>query len=361
MCYRYIAVGNEPFLTSYNGIFTDSTLPALANIQQALVDSGLGHRIKATVPFNADVYCSPANNPLPSAGRFRPEIRHQMTQILRHLNSHHAPFLINIYPFISLYQDPNFPVDYAFFDGTASPLSDGKIQYTNVFDANFDTLVWSLKKARAPDVKIVIGEIGWPTDGDKRATLRNAKRFYDGLLRKLAEGTPMRPGRLDAYLFSLFDEDTKSVLPGNFERHWGIFRYDGKPKFRTNLTVVGAKGVQYLARQWCVFDEKAADEYGYIAASMDYACSNADCTALGYGSSCGGLGVRGNASYAFNAYFQAMDQDERACDFHGLAKIVTDDPSPGRCRFPIQIVSNRAGELGRRRLVVVVILVILFV
>jgi exo-beta-1,3-glucanase (GH17 family) len=98
-------------------------------------------------------------------------------------------------------------------------------QYNNVFDANLDTLVWSLKKAGVPDLKIIVGEVGWPTDGDKNANPNNAKKFYDGFLKKMAkkEGTPMRPGAMDVYLFGLIDEDLKSILPGNFERHWGIF------------------------------------------------------------------------------------------------------------------------------------------
>ncbi|KAE8787503.1 Glucan endo-1,3-beta-glucosidase 8 [Hordeum vulgare] len=70
-----------------------------------------------------------------------------------------------------------------------------------------------------------------------------------------------------------------------------------------------------------------------------YACSNADCTALGYGCSCNGLNHDGNISYAFNIYFQTMDQDVRACSFGDLAKIVTTNASQGGCVFPVQILS----------------------
>jgi hypothetical protein len=38
------------------------TLPALKNIQTSLNNAGLGSSIKATVPFNADVYYSPDSN-----------------------------------------------------------------------------------------------------------------------------------------------------------------------------------------------------------------------------------------------------------------------------------------------------------
>lgn len=118
--HRYVGVGNEPFLSSYNGSFLNITLPALQNIQNALNEAGVGDSIKATVPLNADVYNSPESNPVPSAGRFRTDISELMTQIVQFLNKNNAPFTVNIYPFLSLYGNDNFPFDYAFFDGVSS-------------------------------------------------------------------------------------------------------------------------------------------------------------------------------------------------------------------------------------------------
>ncbi|XP_019058478.1 PREDICTED: glucan endo-1,3-beta-glucosidase 8-like [Tarenaya hassleriana] len=164
---RYVAVGNEPFLTSYNGSFVNLTFPALQNVQNALNEARLGH-VKATVPLNADVYDSPANNQVPSAGRFRPDIISQMTEIVDFLGKNNAPFTINIYPFLSLYGSSDFPFDYAFFDGPTQIVDNG-IQYNNVFDANFDTLVSALKAIGHGDMPIIVGEVGWPTDGDKNA------------------------------------------------------------------------------------------------------------------------------------------------------------------------------------------------
>lgn len=347
---KYIAVGNEPFLATYNNSFDKITFPALKNIQKALDESGAGTRIKATIPLNADVYGSPEDNPVPSAGDFKPGYRKLMQDIVKFLHQNGAPFLVNIYPFLSLYQGEDFPLDYAFFEGRSAPVVDGNIQYTNVFDANFDTLVWSLKKAGVPDIKIVVGEVGWPTDGDQYANSKLAKRFYDGFLKKIAkkEGTPLRPGKIEVYLFGLIDEDLKSIAPGNFERHWGIFTYDGKPKFPMDLTgkdndklLVPVKNVTYLPEQWCTLNEHG-DKTADLSGNVNYACSAGDCTALGYGSSCNGLDERGNISYAFNMYFQMQDQDVRACDFQGLAVITTKNASRNGCLFPVQIFS--AGE-----------------
>ncbi|CAA6672730.1 unnamed protein product [Spirodela intermedia] len=333
----YVAVGNEPFLKSYNGSYLKTTVPALKNVQKALDEEGRGSR-----------------PPSPSTPTFRADIRHLMQQIVDFLHASGAPFLVNIYPFLSLYENQNFPFDFAFFGAGGRSIADKGLQYSNVFDANFDTLLWSLKKAGAGDLKVIVGEVGWPTDGDKSASPALAERFYGGLMKKLAaeEGTPLRPGKMEVYIFSLIDEDLKSIAPGGFERHWGILRYDGKPKFRLDLTgkgggtarwVAGVAGVQYLPAQWCVFDKAAKKEdLPLLEGNVDYACSHGDCTSLGYGSSCGALDAAGNVSYAFNMYFQMQDQDIRACDFQGLAKITDKNASRGTCLFPIQIVSAAA-------------------
>ncbi|KAK9134368.1 hypothetical protein Syun_013698 [Stephania yunnanensis] len=353
---KYVAVGNEPFLRTYNGTFLNFTLPALMNIQHALNDAGLGDSVKTTVPFNADIYNSPDSNPVPSAGDFRPDIRHLTIQIVQFLHENGAPFTVNIYPFLSLYSDAYFPVNYAFFDGYNKPMKDRGAVYSNVFDANLDTLIWALKKAGYPDMPIIVGEVGWPTDGDKHANLNAAKRFNQGLLHHVlsGKGTPLRSGEIDVYLFSLIDESDKSIAPGNFERHWGMFEFDGKPKYELDLSgklenkgLVAAQGVKYLRRRWCVLDRKADDLFD-LPETVDYACTFSDCTALGYGSSCNHLGVGGNASYAFNMYYQAMNQKSSNCDFAGLAIETDEDPSPENCTFPIMIAYGRSESLLRK-------------
>ena len=67
-----------------------------------------------------------------------------MVAIVKFLSDNGGPFIVNIYPFISLYIDSNFPVEYAFFDGNPLPFVDGKATYSNMFDANYDTLMWAL-------------------------------------------------------------------------------------------------------------------------------------------------------------------------------------------------------------------------
>ena len=366
---RYVAVGNEPFLSTYNGSFEATTLPALQNIQAALTKSGLSKRVKVTVPLNADVYQSSSEKP--SDGGFRPDINNVMLQIVKFLNNNGAPFTVNIYPFISLYADPNFPVDYAFFNGYQPTINDNGRNYDNVFDANHDTLVWALQKNGFGNLPIIVGEIGWPTDGDRNANLQYAQRFNQGFMSRYmsGKGTPMRPGPIDAYLFSLIDEDAKSIQPGNFERHWGMFYFDAQPKYQLNLGsargngLVGASGVDHLAKKWCVLKPSANLNDDQLAPSVAYACQNADCTSLGYGTSCGNLDVHGNISYAFNSYYQINDQMDSACKFPSLSMITDKDPSVGDCKFRIMIQTDSAelhGKVGYLTTVLCFFVLLLF-
>ncbi|XP_031250420.1 glucan endo-1,3-beta-glucosidase 8-like [Pistacia vera] len=343
---KYIAVGNEPFLKSYNGTFVKPTLPALKNVQKALNEAGYGKTIKASVPLNGDVYESTSN--LPSDGAFRKDVKDIMQQLVNFLSDNDAPFIVNIYPFLSLYENPDFPTEFAFF-GNGKTVNDKQNSYTNVLDANYDTLLWALKKVGVPNLKIIIGEIGWPTDGNSFATNKNAQKFYDGLFKKLGsgKGTPIRPDtKFDIYLFGLLDEDAKSIAPGDFERHWGIFRFDGQPKFPIDFTgkgqnkmPVGAKNVKYLDQQWCVFDRGVRD-MSLVPKQMEEACKEGDCTSIGKGGSCSGNDNLTKVSQAFNMYYQIKNQKEEACDFNGLAVVVKKNPSNGTCFFPIQIESG---------------------
>uniref|UniRef100_A0A803MQ53 glucan endo-1,3-beta-D-glucosidase n=2 Tax=Chenopodium quinoa TaxID=63459 RepID=A0A803MQ53_CHEQI len=352
---NYVAVGNEPTLQTYNGTYLKYMLPALRNIQEALNRAGHGDQIKATIPFNADVYYSPESDPVPSAGDFRPEVRDLTLQILQFLHENSAPFTVNIYPFLSLYGNKNFPIDYAFFEGSNVPIRDQGLKYTNVFDANFDTLLSALNKAGYPDMEVIVGEVGWPTDGDIHANAENAKRFNQGLLQHImcGEGTPLRKGKIDVYLFSLIDENAKSIAPGNFERHWGLFEFDGMPKYELDLagmqedrTLIPVEGVVYMEKRWCVLNSDATN-FGDLPENINYACSLSDCTSLGYGCSCNHLSVQGNASYAFNMYYQIKGQNIWDCDFDGLAMITDRDPSDRSCQFPIMIDYSSSGILRK--------------
>lgn len=168
------------------------------------------------------------------------------------------------------------------------------------------------------------------------------------------QGTPRRATPPDIYIFALLDEDAKSVDPGNFERHWGVFNYDGSVKYPLRLgngrPLVGAKGVRYLPKRWCVLSSQAgASDPNLLGQAIGEACARADCTSLAPGASCGGLDPRSNASYAFNAYYQTMNQSTDACNFNNMAIITNVDPSPPRtaCTFKIMIDTRKVVQQNR--------------
>ncbi|KAK7829071.1 glucan endo-1 [Quercus suber] len=98
---------------------------------------------------------------------------------------------------------------------------------------------------------IIVGEVGWPTDGDKNAIM---------------------------------------------------LMYDGQPKYAIDVSgrsqnkfLVPAQNMEYLPNKWCVFNPNAKD-LSKLADNINFACTFADCTTLGYGSSCNNLDANENAS-----------------------------------------------------------------
>lgn len=231
-------------------------------------------------------------------------------------------------------------------------MTDGPNVYYNAFDGNLDTLIAALAKIGYGQMPIVIGEVGWPTDGALGANLTAARVFNQGLVNHVLsnKGTPLRPQvpPMDVYLFSLLDEGAKSVLPGNFERHWGIFSFDGQSKYPLNLgngLLKNAKDVEYLPYRWCIANPMK--DLAEVTNHVRLACSYADCTTLNYGGSCNEIGAKGNISYAFNSYYQLQKQNPRSCDFDGLGMVTFLNPSIGECRFLVG-VSDYASSSGFR-------------
>ncbi|EEF46650.1 Glucan endo-1,3-beta-glucosidase, acidic isoform PR-O, putative [Ricinus communis] len=221
------------------------------------------------------------------------------------------------------------------------------------FDLSYDTLATALSMVGFPDMNIVISKIGWPTDGAANATSPLAETFMKGLMYHLRSrlGTPLRPQNppIETYIFSLLDENQRSIATGNFERHWGVFTFDGQAKYHIDFgqglkNPMNAQNVEYLPSKWCVVNNNQ-DLSNATASALD-ACSVADCTALSPGGSCFNISWPGNISYAFNSYYQQHDQRAESCDFGGLGLVTTIDPSVGNCRFPIEIKASHAHSLS---------------
>ncbi|GKD41626.1 glucan endo-1,3-beta-glucosidase 9 [Tanacetum coccineum] len=256
---RYIAVGDEPFLQTYGSQFYPYVVGAAINIEAALIRAKLATKVKIVIPCSFDAFQSDSG--LPSTGHFRSDINKTMIQVLNFLTKTRSPFFANISPFLNYYQNKNISLDFALFKENARPHNDSHKSYKNSFELTYDTLVTALTVAGFPQIDIVISQIGWPTDGAPNATVTNANTFTKGLLNHLRDkkGTPLRPHAmpLETYIYSLLDEDQRSITGGNFERHWGLFTFDGQIKYQVDFSqstkrVVNAQNVEYLASKWCV-------------------------------------------------------------------------------------------------------------
>ncbi|KAK1426872.1 hypothetical protein QVD17_15552 [Tagetes erecta] len=363
---EYIAIGDEPFLQSYGSQFYPFVVGAAINIEAALIRAKLAKNVKVVIPCSFDAFLSESGQP--SKGHFRSDINKTMIQVLNFLTKTKSPFFVNISPFLSYYQNKNISLDFALFKETARPHNDTHRSYKNSLELSYDTLITALTVLGFPNIDIVISQIGWPTDGAPNATVSNADIFTKGLLDYFhnRKGTPLRPRvmPLEIYIHTLLDEDQRNITAGNFERHWGLFTFDGQAKYQVDFgqstkRLVNAQSVEYFASRWCVVNNNI-NMSNATAHAME-ACANADCTALSPGSSCFNLSWPGNVSYAFNSYYQQHDQRADSCDFGGLGMITTVDPSVGNCRFNVELKASLAVLLRRSKFDCPLILLLLMV
>jgi hypothetical protein len=147
-----------------------------------------------------------------------------MTEVAQLLTTTGAPLLANVYPYFAYQENKgNISLGYATFQPGAPPMTDAmnKLVYTNLFDAMLDSMYAALEKAKAPEVRVVISESGWPSAGGVAATIQNARAYNQGLIDHVAHGTPKKPGPIEVYLFAMFNENQK---PGEeTERNFGLF------------------------------------------------------------------------------------------------------------------------------------------
>ncbi|KAF4370795.1 hypothetical protein G4B88_030515 [Cannabis sativa] len=360
---EYVAVGDEPFLQTYGEQFYPFVIGAAINVQNALLKAKLESMVKVVVPCSFDAFLSESG--LPSKGHFRADINKTMIHLLTFLTKHSSPFFVTISPFLSLHQNKNISLNFALFKDTAKSHNNSHRAYKNSFDLSYDTLVMALSSVGFSRIGIVVAQIGWPTDGAANATSANAETFTRGLMEHLRSklGTPLRPKDppVDTYILSLLDEDQRSIAAGSFERHWGLFTFDGQAKYQFDFgqgskNLVNAQNVEYLPPKWCVVNNNK--DLSNASASALQACSSADCTALSPGGSCSNITWPGNISYSFNSYYQQHDQSAASCDFGGLGLITTMDPSVGKCSFPVELWTSHSHSFQRASVLRTIILLV---
>lgn len=235
-----IAVGNEIF-TGGDMTLMSYLIPAMTSIHGALVQLGLESYIQVSTPNSLAVL---AESYPPSAGTFRGELAGVMSQFLRFLSNTKSPFWINAYPYFAYKDNPTqVSLDYVLFNanpGMVDPYT--KLHYDNMLYAQVDAVIFAIARMGYGGLEVKVTETGWPSKGDEDevgATVENAAMYNRNLLRRQLgnEGTPLRPnGRLEVYLFALFNEDLK---PGpTSERNYGLYQPDGTMTYNVGLSAL---------------------------------------------------------------------------------------------------------------------------
>ncbi|XP_047958594.1 glucan endo-1,3-beta-glucosidase, acidic-like [Salvia hispanica] len=242
--FRAVIVGNEVSpIRGDTAQYVPFVLPAMRNIRAALDAANLG-AIKVSTAIETEVIDPNTNYP-PSKGDFRGDVRPFLDPIVRFLVDTDAPLFANIYPFFAyLYNKAQIPYNYAFLEeGGGINTPDGI--YDNLYYALLDVVNAALEKSTArvfPDAAGKVApvakgsETGAASDGsgDATASIENARRYNNNLVRVVKSGTPRRPGRpIETYIFAMFDENQK---PGSaMEQHFGLFYANGQPKYPMNF------------------------------------------------------------------------------------------------------------------------------
>eukprot|EP00252_Welwitschia_mirabilis_P020110 TRINITY_DN4850_c0_g1_i4.p1 TRINITY_DN4850_c0_g1~~TRINITY_DN4850_c0_g1_i4.p1 ORF type:complete len:360 (+),score=5.81 TRINITY_DN4850_c0_g1_i4:207-1286(+) len=232
-----ITVGNELLSRPNLQSSWPDLVPAMQNLHEALETLALKNKIQISTCLAMDVLN--ASYP-PSAGRFREELTETMLKpILNFISSTDSFLFVNSYPYLA-YSTANgdIPLDYALFSGQTT-VKDGNLVYTNLLDAQIDAFVAALEKLGFGDLKIAVGETGWPTDGGPGASVENAAEYNERLIKKTLAvpslGTPRRPGQfIPTFIFALFNENQKSGA--ETEKHWGILYPNGSHVYPLTLS-----------------------------------------------------------------------------------------------------------------------------
>lgn len=152
---------------------------------------------------------------------------------------------MNPYPFFGYSPET---LDFALFRPNPGLFDqDTKLHYTNMFDAQLDSVYSAMERLGFSDVAIVVGEIGWPSKGDRDqigVDVATAAEFNRKVMDRVnsGTGTPLMPNRtFETYIFALFNENLK---PGPIsERNFGLFRSDLTPVYDIGIlrpTVIAA-------------------------------------------------------------------------------------------------------------------------
>ncbi|NP_001307273.1 Glucan endo-1,3-beta-glucosidase 13-like precursor [Zea mays] len=338
----YITVGAEVTESPTN--VSALVVPAMRNVHTALKKAGLHKKITISSTHSLGIL---SRSFPPSAGAFNSSYAYFLKPMLQFLVENQAPFMVDLYPYYA-YQNSrsNVSLNYALFSPESQDVIDPNtgLVYTNMFDAQVDSIFFALMALNFKTLKIMITESGWPNKGavkETGATPDNAQTYNTNLIRHVVNdsGTPAKPGEeIDVYIFSLFNENRKPGIES--ERNWGLFFPDKSSIYsldwtgRGNVDVMTGANITSANGTWCIASTNASETD--LQNALNWACGpgNVDCSAIQPSQPCYQPDtLASHASYAFNSYYQQNGANVVACDFGGAGIRTTKDPSYDTCVY----------------------------
>ncbi|XP_010421258.1 PREDICTED: glucan endo-1,3-beta-glucosidase-like [Camelina sativa] len=328
-----ILVGNEVISTA-NHLLIRTLVPAMQSLHTALVSASLHRRIQISTPHSLGIL---SGSTPPSSAKFRRGYNTQVLKpLLSFLRATSSPFVVNPYPFFGYSIET---LDFALARPNPGLIDrHTKLLYTNMLDAQLDSVYSAMDKLGFSDVEIVIGEIGWPSEGDRDqigVDVSTAAEFNKNLVARVdsGTGTPLMPNRsFETYIFALFNENLKSGPTS--ERNFGILRSDLTPLYDIGILRPKVRSSNPGSR-WCV--AKAGAETVALQRNIDYVCGlGLDCRPIIEGGLCYLPNtVKAHSEYAMNLFYQTMGKYKFDCDFENTGEITTMDPSYGNCEYQV--------------------------
>eukprot|EP00253_Pinus_taeda_P031526 PITA_31526 len=195
---------------SANGWVNDNIVPYSNTSIKYITNANL-QNIKASTPHAFNVI---GNSYPPSKGAFSDDVKDIMSSILKFLSDNGAPFMANVYPYLSYVGDSNdIHLDYALFQPTATAVTNGDHNYNNLFDAMVDSVFSAMEASGYSNIPLIFTESGWPSAGVNAATTENAQAYNNNLIQHVLSnaGTPKRPGTNIEPICSLFSTKTRKL------------------------------------------------------------------------------------------------------------------------------------------------------
>ncbi len=101
---------------------------------------------------------------------------------------------------------------------------------------NFTLGQFNRLKELYPDKPVIIGEIGWPSNGDRKTYAQPSIANEAQFLREWFEVAERE--RIDYYIMEAIDQPWKEAMGGRAEAYWGVFNAAREPKFAFTGKVV---------------------------------------------------------------------------------------------------------------------------